>query len=80
MHIVRGATRHADRLAKFRFGNSEPLRPERHFSEFIDLAQRYNVQGVPKTVINDRVEFTGALPEPRFVQEVLKALQPKPEQ
>ena len=49
-------------------------------SELIDLAQRYNVQGVPKTVINDRVEFTGALPEPRFVQEVLKALQPKPEQ
>jgi len=49
-------------------------------SEFIDLAQRYQVQGVPKTVINDRVEFTGALPEPRFVQEVLKALQPKPEQ
>jgi len=49
-------------------------------SEFIDLAQRYNVQGVPKTVINDRVEFTGALPAPRFVQEVLKALQPKPEQ
>jgi predicted DsbA family dithiol-disulfide isomerase len=49
-------------------------------SEFVDLAQRYNVQGVPKTVINDRVEFTGALPEPRFVQEVLKALQPKQEQ
>ncbi len=44
-------------------------------SEFIDLAQRYQVQAVPKTVINDRVEFTGALPEPRFVQEVLKALQ-----
>lgn len=48
-------------------------------SEFIDLAQCYQVQGVPKTVINDRVAFTGALPEPRFVQEVLKALQPKPE-
>jgi len=44
-------------------------------SEFIDLAQRYQVQAVPKTVINDRIEFTGALPEPRFVQEVLKALQ-----
>lgn len=43
-------------------------------SEFIDLAQRYRVQGVPKTVINDRVEFAGALPEPRFVQQVLKAL------
>jgi len=43
-------------------------------SEFIDLAQRYRVQGVPKTVINDRVEFAGALPEPRFVQQVLQAL------
>ena len=48
-------------------------------SEFIDLAQRYQVQGVPKTVINDRAEFTGALPEPRFIQEVLKGLQQKPE-
>jgi predicted DsbA family dithiol-disulfide isomerase len=43
-------------------------------SEFIDLAQRYRVQGVPKTVINERVEFAGALPEPRFVQQVLQAL------
>lgn len=43
-------------------------------SEFIDLAQRYQVQGVPKTVVNEQVEFVGALPEPRFVQEVLKAL------
>ena len=43
-------------------------------SEFIDLAQRYQVQGVPKTVINDRVEFAGALPEPRFVQQVLQAI------
>ena len=43
-------------------------------SEFIDLAQLYQVQGVPKTVINNRVEFAGALPEPRFVQQVLVAL------
>jgi predicted DsbA family dithiol-disulfide isomerase len=43
-------------------------------SEFIDVAQRYRVQGVPKTVVNDRVEIMGALPEPRFVQEVLSAL------
>lgn len=43
-------------------------------SEFIDLAQLYRVQGVPKVVINDRVEFAGALPEPRFVQQVLQAL------
>jgi predicted DsbA family dithiol-disulfide isomerase len=43
-------------------------------SEFIDVAQRYRVQGVPKTVVNDRVEIMGALPEPRFVQEILNAL------
>ena len=49
-------------------------------SEFIDLAQRYQVQGVPKTVINDRLEVLGAVPEPRFVQEVLKAIEPQKEQ
>lgn len=48
-------------------------------SEFIDLAERYQVQGVPKTVINDRVEFVGALPEPRFLEAVLQALQPAEE-
>ncbi len=49
-------------------------------SEFIDMAQRYRVQGVPKTVVNDRIEIVGAVPEPRFIQEVLKALEPKREQ
>src|SRR6266849_8418338 len=39
-------------------------------SEFIDMAQLYRVQGVPKTVVNDRIEIIGALPEPRFLQEV----------
>jgi predicted DsbA family dithiol-disulfide isomerase len=49
-------------------------------SEFIDIAQRYRVQGVPKTVVNDRIEIVGAVPEPRFIQEVLKAIEPKKEQ
>ena len=49
-------------------------------SEFIDMAQLYRVQGVPKTVVNDRIEIVGAVPEPRFVQEVLKAIEPKSEQ
>jgi predicted DsbA family dithiol-disulfide isomerase len=43
-------------------------------SEFVDMAQRYRVQGVPKTVVNDRIEIVGAVPEPRFVQQVLQAL------
>jgi len=46
-------------------------------SEFIDMAQLYRVQGVPKTVINERVEVVGAVPEPRFVQELQRALAPK---
>jgi hypothetical protein len=42
-------------------------------TEFPDLAQHYRVMAVPKIVINDRGEFTGALPEPQFLAEVLKA-------
>jgi predicted DsbA family dithiol-disulfide isomerase len=49
-------------------------------SEFIDMAQLYRVQGVPKTVVNDRIEILGAVPEPRFLQEVLKAIEPKRKQ
>jgi hypothetical protein len=45
-------------------------------TEFPELAQRYHVYGVPKVVINDDVEFEGALPEPRFLQEVLRAIMP----
>ena len=49
-------------------------------SEFIDMAQLYRVQGVPKTVVNDRIEMMGVLPEPRFLQEVLKAIEPQQKQ
>ena len=31
-------------------------------NEFPDLIQRYAVQGVPKTVINETVEFVGNVP------------------
>jgi predicted DsbA family dithiol-disulfide isomerase len=43
-------------------------------SEFPDLVQRYQVSGVPKTVINDRVEFVGSQPEGRFLDHVLRAV------
>lgn len=42
-------------------------------TEFPDLAQRYRVMAVPKTVINDRVALEGALPEARVVDAVLEA-------
>jgi len=40
-------------------------------SEFPHLAQKYGVMGVPKTVINERVEFVGAVPEDIFLEHVL---------
>jgi hypothetical protein len=39
-------------------------------SEFPELAQRYMVRGVPKTVINDSVEFLGNVPEATFVEHI----------
>jgi hypothetical protein len=43
-------------------------------TEFPDLAQRYGVMAVPKTVVNDAVSFEGALPEGQFVDQVLRAV------
>ena len=44
--------------------------------EFPDLARRYGVRGVPKIVINDQVEFVGALPEAQYVAHVRSAVEP----
>ena len=40
-------------------------------TEFPDLARRYHVSGVPKTVINDQAEILGALPEDMFIEQAL---------
>lgn len=42
-------------------------------TEFPDLVRRYQVTGVPKIVINDRVELLGAQPEDVFVSAVVAA-------
>lgn len=42
-------------------------------TEFPELSQRYRVMAVPKIVINDKVEFEGALPEHDFLGAVLQA-------
>ena len=42
--------------------------------EFSDLAALYRVMGVPKTVINDRVQFTGAVSEDTLMKRVLQAV------
>jgi len=41
--------------------------------ELLHLGQKYGVMGVPKTVINDKVEFLGAVPEDVFLEHVLLA-------
>jgi predicted DsbA family dithiol-disulfide isomerase len=43
-------------------------------TEFPDLARRYQVSGVPKTVVNDQVEILGALPQDAFIAQALEAL------
>jgi predicted DsbA family dithiol-disulfide isomerase len=43
-------------------------------TEFPDLARRYMVMAVPKTVVNDRVSFEGAVPEAEFVDAVFRAV------
>jgi glutaredoxin-like protein len=42
-------------------------------SEFTHLAVKYAVMGVPKTIINDKVEFIGLVPENIFLEHVLLA-------
>lgn len=43
-------------------------------NEFPELSMEYGVSSVPHIVINDKVSFIGAYPEPQYVEEVLKAL------
>lgn len=40
-------------------------------TEFPDLAQKYGVIGVPKTVINEKIEFVGAFNEDLFAEQAV---------
>jgi glutaredoxin-like protein len=39
-------------------------------TEYPDLVRRFNVNGVPKTVINDTAELVGAAPEDTFISAI----------
>ena len=41
-------------------------------NEYPELSDRYEVQGVPRTVVNRSGAFVGALPEAMFVDSVLR--------
>jgi alkyl hydroperoxide reductase subunit AhpF len=40
--------------------------------EYPDLIDRYNISGVPQTVVNDRNTILGSLPEASFVAQALE--------
>ena len=42
-------------------------------NEFPQLALKYGVMGTPKMVVNEKIEFVGAVPEPMFLEHVLLA-------
>jgi predicted DsbA family dithiol-disulfide isomerase len=42
--------------------------------EFPHLAEKYEVTGVPKTIINEKVEIEGAVPENVFLEYFKSAL------
>jgi predicted DsbA family dithiol-disulfide isomerase len=42
--------------------------------EFPHLANKYQVFGVPRTVINDKVHQEGAVPEPILLAKLLEAV------
>jgi glutaredoxin-like protein len=45
-------------------------------TEFPHLSQKYGVQGVPRTVVNDTFFIDGAVPEPQFLEKILEAVEP----
>jgi len=45
-------------------------------TEFPQLTGKYRVHAVPKTVINGSFAIDGSLPEERFLEEILRSLEP----
>jgi thioredoxin len=46
--------------------------------EFPELAEKYSVMAVPKVVINEEVDFEGALPEKVFLFKIKEAVKERP--
>jgi len=44
-------------------------------SEFQDLAEKYEVMGVPKTIVNEKLELTGAYPTDIVLKKILELKQ-----
>jgi len=44
--------------------------------EFPDLAQKYSVYAVPRTIINESAFIEGSMPESPFLERMLETLEP----
>jgi len=49
-------------------------------TEFPELTGKYRVHAVPKTVVNGSFSVDGSLPEERFLDEILKGIEPADDQ
>lgn len=56
---------------KMAFSNPHITTTAVEATEFMDLSRKFRVTGVPKTIVNDKVEILGALPEADFVDAAL---------
>jgi predicted DsbA family dithiol-disulfide isomerase len=56
------------------FANSNITSYAVEATEFPDLARRYQVTGVPKTIVNEETEILGALPPDAFVAQALASV------
>ncbi len=56
---------------KFAMENSLITAETVNAQEFPHLTQRYNVFAVPKVVINETVQFEGAIPETMFLEKII---------
>jgi hypothetical protein len=45
-------------------------------TEFPAWTAKYGVHAVPKTIVNESFSIEGSLPEERFLDEILRAIQP----
>jgi len=45
-------------------------------TEFPEWTARYHVHAVPKTLVNGTSSIEGSLPEERFLDEILKSIEP----
>jgi glutaredoxin-like protein len=61
---------------QFAMENSQVRSDMVEVNEFPQLAVKYNVMGVPKTVINETIELVGLQPEQEFLRQVQAAARP----